>query len=202
LVHVLDDGFQHLRLARALDIVCLEREDIAGRPMPAGRLREFVSALARADVLLLSAGETDRAAESLRIRFGPERAFTWRRVAQGFFDPDGERCRPPDRPLLLAAIARPERFAADVRAVVPELAGVAFFRDHHLFSAPELERVAAQARECQADAIVTTTKDAARLSWSGAGDAPLRIFAIRPQIDAEDRLRALLLAHLPAKECL
>ncbi len=199
-VHILDDGFQHLRLTRAIDIVCLEREDVDGRPMPAGRLREFVAALRHADVLLLRAAETDPAFERLSRRFGRERVFGWRRVGEGFFDLSGKRRAAPQRPLLLAGIARPQRFLNDVRLLVPELAGSAFFRDHHPFSAEELQRVAAQARARGADAIVTTTKDAARLSWVGQCDLPLLVFAIRPQIDDEERFKASLLARLPAKE--
>jgi tetraacyldisaccharide 4'-kinase len=202
LVHILDDGFQHVRLARTVDIVCLEPEDIDDRPLPIGRLREFVSALDLAHVLLLDACDTDPAFERLARRWGRERLFCWQRVPAGFFDLNGERARAPERPFLLAGIARPNRFAADVRAIVPELAGSIFFRDHHPFSPAELQRVARQARERGADAIVMTAKDAARLSWTGQSDPPLRVFAIRSQIDAEDRLRALILARLPAKESL
>jgi tetraacyldisaccharide 4'-kinase len=202
LVHILDDGFQHVRLARTIDVVCVEPEDIDGRPLPAGRLREFVSALGLADVLLLAAVDSDPVFQRLVQRFGRERVFCWRRVPDGFFDLQGQSVRAPQRPFLLAGIARPNRFAVDVRAMVSELVGTTFFRDHHSFSPAELERVAVEARERGADAIVITTKDAARLSWTGPCDPPFRVFAIRPQLEAEERLRELLLARLPAKESL
>ena len=56
-VHVLDDGFQHLRLARDLDIVCVGEGDLGDACLPAGRLRERPDALARADVVLVTQGE-------------------------------------------------------------------------------------------------------------------------------------------------
>jgi tetraacyldisaccharide 4'-kinase len=50
-IHVLDDGFQHLRLFRDLDLLCVGEADLDDRPLPAGRLRERASASARADVV-------------------------------------------------------------------------------------------------------------------------------------------------------
>ena len=47
-VHVLDDGFQHLRLERDLDLVCLDVRDLEDQPLPAGRLRERPRPLSRA----------------------------------------------------------------------------------------------------------------------------------------------------------
>ncbi len=83
-VHVLDDGFQHLRLERDLDLVCLDVGDLDDRPMPAGRLRERPSALGRADLVLLTRIEaaSEEELRALEARLGPERCFrVGRRVA-------------------------------------------------------------------------------------------------------------------------
>jgi tetraacyldisaccharide 4'-kinase len=184
-VHVLDDGYQHLRLARDLDILCLDPSDLRDRPLPAGRLRERPSTAARADLVLV-AGEGELAAHGVRaLRFG-------RRLV-GYRDREGQPADAPVRAYLLAGIARPERFEADVAASGVEVVGGRFFRDHHRFTAAEIESVMAAARGAGADALVTTAKDATRLP-STPGGLPLRILAITAAFDDEDRLRDRLLA--------
>src|SRR5689334_1177147 len=61
-VHVMDDGFQHLELARDVDLLLASEDDLADRPLPAGRLRERLDAAAAADAALVTAGY-DAAAE-------------------------------------------------------------------------------------------------------------------------------------------
>ena len=94
-VHVLDDGFQHLGLARDLDLVAIEPEDLAGRPMPAGVLRERPSALARADLVLLSA----RNGAPLPPGLDAARTLRWHRRSLGFFTPEGLARPMPSRAL-------------------------------------------------------------------------------------------------------
>jgi tetraacyldisaccharide 4'-kinase len=190
-VHVLDDGFQHLRLHRDLDVLCATPADLEDRPLPAGRLREFASAAARADVLLLS---DDGSLPATDLDAWPrERVFRLRRRVEGFFDADGQAQEPPARPFLLAGIARPERFAGDVRRLVREVAGQRFFADHHPFGREDLGAVEAQARAAGADAVVTTAKDAERLppEWR---PLPVRVMRIAAEVDDPERFRRLLLA--------
>jgi tetraacyldisaccharide 4'-kinase len=171
-VHVLDDGFQHLRVRRDLDLVCVSGHDLEDRPLPAGRLRERPSAARRASALLVE-GEAALPAWN-RIP-----AFRWRRRVEGFTDREGRACEAPARPFLLAAIARPERFAADASAHGAP-AGQEFFRDHHRFTPSELESVAARARAAGADAVLTTDKDVERLppAWSPLPVVVMRIAAV------------------------
>ncbi len=211
LVHVLDDGFQHLRLARDLDLLCVDAGQPDGRPLPAGPFREFSSAARRADVVLLTQADSvdEETLRSLEERFGPEDTFRVGRRVEGFFDPRGRPSAPPARPFLLAGIARPERFEADVRGQVKELAGTLWFRDHHAWSLADIEGAAARARERRADALVTTAKDAVRLPgvvdevWSagssvrrsGAGtDLPMLVFRVKAEIEDEARLKQRLLS--------
>ena len=194
-VHVLDDGFQHLRLERDLDLLCLDVRDLDDRPMPAGRLRERPSAAGRADAFLLTrieaASEEELAA--LEARLGEGRTFRVARRAAGWRRLDGAPAPSPAHAFLLAAIARPERFERDVAAGGTAVAGRAFFRDHHRFRAEELRAVAAAARAAGADAIATTAKDAVRLPAS-AFDVPVVVLGIAAAIAGEERLRERLLA--------
>jgi tetraacyldisaccharide 4'-kinase len=170
-VHVLDDGYQHLRLHRDLDLLCVGACDLEDRPLPAGRLRERPSAARRASAVLLE-GDAGSVPEGTRV-------FRWRRRVEGFTDRDGRPSAAPARPFLLAAIARPERFAADASALASPV-GQAFFRDHHRFTPAELDAVAARAGAAGADAVVTTAKDVERLppGWASLPVAVLRIAAV------------------------
>ena len=180
-VHVLDDGFQHLRLARDLDVLCLDAADLGDSPLPAGRLREFASAASRADVVLLSgAGPL------------PPGAFRWQRRLLGVFDLAG-RPQACGRPWLVSGIARPERFHTDAQAVLGGAAGRDVFPDHHAFSASEWQTVVAKARAAGADAIVTTAKDAVRLPPAAAAP-PVLVLRIAAAIEDEPRFRERLLA--------
>lgn len=153
-VFLLDDGFQHLRLARDLDVLCLARGDDEDWPLPAGRLREFARASARADVKVRIL-EADESAKGAHV-------FARRRHA-GFVDLHGNPRDAPRRPALLSGIARPERLEADVRALGLEVASHERFRDHHRFRAEEILAAARSAQALGADSLVTTAKDAVRL---------------------------------------
>jgi tetraacyldisaccharide 4'-kinase len=194
-VHVLDDGFQHLRLERDLDLLCLDVRDLDDRPMPDGRLRERPSAAARADLVLLTRLEAaaEGELEALEARLGTERTFRVARRATGWRTLDGVATPAPARAFLLAAIARPERFERDVVAEGAAVVGRAFFRDHHRFRPEELARAAAAASAAGADAIATTAKDAVRLPAPAPG-LPVLVLGTAAAIQGEDRLRERLLA--------
>jgi tetraacyldisaccharide 4'-kinase len=187
-VHLLDDGFQHLRLARDLDVVCVRPEDLRDRPLPAGRLREHPSALSRAGVVLVvddPGGDVTRTAGSDLFRSS-------RRVL-GFFDRDGRTAAAPRRPFLVSGIARPERFEADVRSRTEAVAGILRFRDHHAYSEAEAAAIFRRAGDVGADALVTTAKDAVRLP-QGRGPLALLVLRITADIQDEARFRDTLLA--------
>jgi tetraacyldisaccharide 4'-kinase len=195
-VCLLDDGFQHLRLRRDLDVVCIDAEDLCDRPLPAGALRERPSALARADLVAV-AGEDDAAASeacrSLAQALGPGRVFRVRRRPVGFVDASGGAGLPPARAFLLSGIARPERFAQDVARAGCAVVGHAAFPDHHRFQPHEIDAAVRDARAAGAEALVTTAKDVVRLPTL-APDVPLRVFRVRSEVDDAARFRDRLLA--------
>ncbi len=185
-VHVLDDGFQHLRLRRDMDLVCASRTDLRDWPLPAGRLREFARAVRRAHAVLLSedGGELAAGLETWRVT---------RRVI-GAFDVDGRPVAVPHRVWLVSGIARPERFAADAAACGVDVAGSDVFRDHHRFSDADWSCVAARAQAKGVDAILTTAKDAVRLPAAAASGPPVRVLRLGVEFGDEARVRGRLLA--------
>lgn len=158
-VHVLDDGFQHLGLARALDLVIVSADDLApaARTLPRGRLREGVEALAAADAVLLDGATPDQLPAGVDAA-----AFTLRRVT-GPLSPVAGALPGPGPLFALAAIAGPKRFVDGLRRAGHTVAGARTFRDHHAYTAAEVASVVAEARRAGAVGIVTTEKDAVRL---------------------------------------
>jgi tetraacyldisaccharide 4'-kinase len=166
-VHVLDDGFQHLSLARDVDLLILSREDAAdGRTLPWGRLREGLDAASQADALLVPDADAVEA-HGLAARLGLSEGFGLARsvraprvvVAAGVTT----WLEPGTRVLAVAGIARPERFFADVAASGLVLVGTSAYRDHHRYTARDVRLLADEARRAGADAVLTTEKDLMRL---------------------------------------
>lgn len=199
-VHVLDDGFQHLRLRRDLDVLCLDPRDLEDQPLPAGRLREWPRAAARADVVLLTGGDDlpEDAMLATARAMGTDRTHRVTRRLTGFLDEAGHRVAPPRRPFLLAAIARPERFLRDAAKAGGPPVGHRFFRDHHRFLPEELAAVSAAAVAAEADAVLTTAKDLVRLDVARLG-LPVRVLAFEACISDEPRFweRVLEAARRP-----
>ena len=117
-VHLLDDGFQHRALARDFDIVLVTAEDTRDRLLPAGRLREPLSSLSRADAIVLTSGASSDS-------FPSSGKLLWR-VRRGI-----SLTSVPARPIVFCGIARPQNFLLQLRTAGVEPVAQAFFRDHH-----------------------------------------------------------------------
>ena len=186
-VHVLDDGFQHLQLDRDVDLVLLGREDVA-RPatFPGGRLREPLDTLVAADAIL--AADPDVVVEP-----GAATPPVFRiRTSALPPPPDGAPA------LAIAGIANPDRFFEDLRTAGWNLAGSIAFRDHHDYSARDVERVARRAAAAGASRIVTTEKDAVRLLRFRPLAVPLIAAPLRLQPEPEHEFRDWLGAEIRA----
>jgi tetraacyldisaccharide 4'-kinase len=180
---LLDDGFSHLWLHRDLDLVAFPAADPFGgaRLPPSGRLREPLAAVARADAAILTGalggdrlGET--LAEALRPRGFTGPGFASRTVPEA---PRGADLPAGARVLLVTAIARPEAFAATIRALGFEIAGELRFPDHHRYPPASLVRIDAAWRASGAVAVLTTSKD--RVKLHGRLGAPLAELPIRAE---------------------
>jgi len=167
-VFVLDDGFQHRALRRDLDIICLHDSFLTDKLIPAGFLREGVSALARARIALLIGPPRDaatlfRGRDLLASRFPhlyvsvvfQERGH-WVNARDGRVS----ALPPLTAPLLVCGIARPGRFIDMVRSAGIVPCAELVFGDHHPFASADF----APYRELLHNGIITTEKDAVRLS--------------------------------------
>ena len=197
-VHLLDDGFQHLELARDVDLLVVSEDDLTDAPLPAGRLREPLDAAAAADAALVSAGYAT-AAERVGRVLGVEVAFRVTRAlgAPRTIAPQRDTVVVPAgaRVFVAAGIARPERFVADVivgrmgggrDGAVPRSSPVSRTRTSTGSPTP---RVAARAA-----IVLTTEKDAMRFESCDLGDIPLASVPLIAAIEPADAFRDWLLA--------
>jgi tetraacyldisaccharide 4'-kinase len=165
-VHLLDDGFQHMTLARDVDLLLVEHDDLSDRVLPAGRLREPAGAAAMADALLITGGLSASDGAIARA-LGVDVAFRVRRSigAPRWID-NGEQAdiRSSDVILAVAGIARPDRFVADLAAANLAVASTEIFRDHHPYTDADIARIVRARDRAGATVVVTTEKDAVRLS--------------------------------------
>jgi tetraacyldisaccharide 4'-kinase len=188
-VHLLDDGFQHLELARNLDVLVTTIGEITnGRVLPAGRLREPMDAAARAHFLVVSnatAGAAQAEAWTLGIqqscgslRILREPVALDRDRGSGIGD-QGSGIR--DRRVLAAAgIANPQRFFDALKTGGWHVVDAIAFPDHHRYTANDIAAIATRLKSSGADVVFTTDKDAVRFE-----DALLPFPAYRVPLDVE-----------------
>jgi tetraacyldisaccharide 4'-kinase len=198
--HLLDDGFQHLQLARDVDLLVVSPADLEERLLPFGRLREPLEAARAADALLVPGSESD--VERVSRRMGVDTAFrvTIRCQPLQFITDDpqgvGAACAagPTERAVVaVAGIARPERFFAALGTLGWNLGRTLVFRDHHWFTPLDISRIEQAAFSAGAQLIVTTEKDAARLSPSLVLAPPAwAVLPIEASVEPADRFAAWL----------
>lgn len=169
---LLDDGFQHRSLVRDLDVVVARLPKPWGnnRLLPAGPLREPLSALNRAQLLVLTAGEgieTPAQWTQATYNLPVVRAFLKAKVLRAL---GGEETYPLDflkgrRTALVCAIGHPEGFRDMVRLLGAELGPCLFFPDHHWYTPQDVNFIKDLLREAQV--ILTTEKDIWKLKEAG-----------------------------------
>ncbi|MCE5301884.1 MAG: tetraacyldisaccharide 4'-kinase [Planctomycetaceae bacterium] len=190
---VLDDGFQHRRIARHLDIVLLDALEPFGfqHLFPRGMLRESLDGLRRADVVAISRAD---------LVTPSERETIWRTVER--YAPQAIRVelahRPQrlrsalgcestleilrDRPIAaFCGIGNPAGFRRTVESLGGRLVGFCEFPDHHRFESAQLDRLAAWASTLGAEAVLCTGKDLAKLTTERLGNCPL--WAVEIELD-------------------
>lgn len=182
-LHLLDDGFQHRRLARDFDIVLVTPEDARDSLLPTGRLREPLSSLARANAVVLT---NDMPCEGLPIA----QQHLWRIRRDLSVPPE---LKAPC--FAFCGIARPDNFFEQLQAAGVVLAGRRSFRDHHAYTASDVRQLLGLRRVYGASAFVITEKDAVNLQSYVAALAPLQVASVRMKLDDADvALQTLLTA--------
>ncbi len=186
-VFLLDDGFQHFRLARDRDIVLIDALDpLGGGVFPLGRLREPVAALARATAVVITRAENRHLGiEQLVRRYNPGAPIFRARVV-----PLGEL--PADPVGAFCGLGQPRTFWRTLESLGISASPRLVFPDHHRYTASDLEEIGRQAVAAGAQTLVTTEKDMMNLP---AGVAlPLKLYCLRIGIEIENETE--LMRHL------
>jgi tetraacyldisaccharide 4'-kinase len=182
-VIVLDDAFQHRAIARDLNILVLESGRDIGREgvIPAGRLREQSSGMARADLIGFS-GNRQGGVPSWATRLVPAaNAFSYCQRITGLISLDGQEMEAPGlRVFVFSGIGNPEGFERSLEEAGVVVAGKRRFRDHHAYSDADLRSLCDAAAALGVTTVVTSEKDAVRLGGS-------RIFRERGLTPARSR---------------
>jgi tetraacyldisaccharide 4'-kinase len=191
---VLDDGFQHLQLARDVDIVLVDAMTPfgGGHLLPAGRLREPLSALARADIVVITRTESSPGIES---------AIRARSAAPIFYaQPEIDSIRRVENGELTARVAKntiaslfafcgignPNGFIQTLREARLRIAGHKFFPDHHRYTNADAARILREAFDSGASGLICTEKDLYNLGGTLDGKPDLFCALISLKIQREN----------------
>jgi tetraacyldisaccharide 4'-kinase len=205
---ILDDGFQHRRLKRSLDLVIIDRSQpfACNRVLPRGTLREPIAGLRRANIVVIN-GTCDSQdcdpVEAVIRRIKPDAVVLHcvqqisRLISIGQWKESGvghDPCSDSRPAFLVAAIGNPDRFRRDVRALGIEIRGSHFYRDHFCLQRRDWLSCASEARAKGAGVLITTEKDA--IKAAEALDFPLLVavqsMQLFEQADLERMLRAMM----------
>jgi tetraacyldisaccharide 4'-kinase len=185
-LHLLDDGFQHRGLARDFDIVLVNAADAKGSLLPLGRLREPLSALARADAIVLT---NDTPADGLPITHQK----LWR-VQRDIVAPQVD-----DPCLAFCGIARPGTFFAQLRAAGVNVSATRTFGDHHSYTKSDIRALLTARQKAGATCFVTTEKDAINLEPFLAELAPIQVAPVYMQIQDANAVIKTIWAAIAAR---
>jgi tetraacyldisaccharide 4'-kinase len=194
-LHLLDDAFQHRRLHRDFEIVMLPPEDLNGILLPAGRLREPLSSLRRADVAVISpdegnqtvvtslannhAGSLDTIEQAMEFEEESQPGLqvlpveTWR-IRRSIYLEEA-----PKRPVAFCGIARPQQFFSQLHDLGIEIGKAVTFSDHHRYSEKDVSRLLGLKSASEAGGFITTEKDKINLGSLADRLQPLAIAQLR-----------------------
>ncbi len=193
-VVVMDDGFQHRRLHRDLDIVLIDATNPFGYGylLPRGLLREPLSSLRRADVVIITRSDLVSLHDLRKIELeivdaAPQLVDRILHVAfqpTSLRGPDGSTMslsEDAEQPVhLMAGIGNPEAFQTTATRAGMKVTGTSWFPDHHQYSDDELHQVQQKASSSGAALIVTTLKDLVKLPTECRNVRALEIAAVFP----------------------
>src|ERR1700730_8862771 len=198
-IFLLDDGFQHLQLARDLDIVLID----ASRPMtqqllPAGPMREPVSALTRAGIIIFTRTENTPGAKEALQRLSNLPIFTASSRLLGFrrFKVEGPLQSVSELGsgpfFVFCGIGNPEAFVRDLQRWGITPASHMFFADHHRYTLEGVQAIEQAARRVGANGLLTTEKDSCNLSGLTFPSLPVYVSVIDLEISGETEFLAAI----------
>jgi tetraacyldisaccharide 4'-kinase len=209
----MDDGFQHRRLHRDIDIVTIDAMQPFGygKILPAGLLRESLSALKRAQTAIITRCDLVSRNNLVEVTAVVSRINPNLIIAQTIHCPSyiisGEKQIALDelkgkKIFAFCGIANPSAFMATAGVVGANIVGSKVYDDHHNYTAEDLNDIYHDAAKSGAQMILTTEKDYNKISQpaSGERDVVMAYLAVRLQfVEGQDRIRELIERSLAGK---
>jgi tetraacyldisaccharide 4'-kinase len=209
-VLLLDDGFQHLKLARDFDLVVLDGTDPFGdgEMVPYGRLREPLYGLRRASAIVVTRADhaidqdlifqvLDGLGLNIPIIYSYHEIVGLHEI--GTRKPIALRNLNRVKIGVLCALGHPEVFIDDLAGHQAEIVSRHLFLDHHNYQQVEIDKVIAAAQAAGAQFLVTTEKDEVKLANLSFGALPLYVVEIKAQFEDEVKLKSILLRAIMHK---
>ena len=198
-VFILDDGYQHLKLHRDLNVLLLDGEHPLGNGqlLPSGILREPSSEIRRADLIIATRAQRANR-EAICALTASLHTFFAQHEITGFKLLNAATPLQSFQQANIAAfsgIAQPERFFSDLQQKNLQVVYSQAFPDHHRYTAEEFDAFRQQARRQHAAAIITTEKDAANLQPDALAQAELPVYAAQLQFRIENEIEFKMLVH-------
>jgi tetraacyldisaccharide 4'-kinase len=201
---VLDDGFQHLQLARDVDIVMIDATNPfgGGHLLPAGRLREPRTALARAGIIVITRSNHSPAVEAAVRRDSEAPIFYARTELESVSAPFHPHLTEQDaremRLFAFCGIGNPAAFVADLRGWGFQIAGHRFFPDHHRYSREDIRSIEVEARAAGAGGVICTEKDSFNFPgrWK---EMDLWVCGISLRVEREDDFWRTIMALIESR---
>jgi tetraacyldisaccharide 4'-kinase len=206
-VFILDDGFQHLQLARDLNILLLDASRaLHGEPLlPAGRLREPLSGMSRANLIVFTRTETMPGTREAIEKLSQLPVFAATTRLLGFRRSGGDiRLQSKDEigggPFFaFCGLGNPDAFLRDLRSWGLAICGQKILSDHHSYTTQDISAIKQAGKQAGANAFVTTEKDAQNFSALNLGDVPVYISVIDLEVSPEADFRNILDQTLAAR---
>lgn len=192
-IAVLDDGFQHRRLHRDLDIVLYDPDEKIA-------LREPFSSLKRADILLVKRGTSSQRKSKIEKRFPETEALEYSVQNRGFFglgqkEKKGSEDLRGKKVIAFCGIARPRRFLARLQEEGLQPLSFLEFPDHHPYPPSSIERITEEYTRLAAEAIITTEKDAVKLVHDKKLEE-LPVYYLKIGLEVEERFYLRIISLL------
>jgi tetraacyldisaccharide 4'-kinase len=196
-VLLLDDGFQHVQLARDVDLLLVSPADLQEQVLPSGTLREPLASAAAAHAVLVPGAAADAGRVSSALGIRPAFHLTARYLPP---EPVGNAGAPAsvDRTgviVAVAGIARPQRFFEALREQGWRVGQAIAFPDHHWYTARDIAAVQTAARDAGTRVVMTTEKDAVRLAGA-AGELTWMALPMRVSVEPAEPFAAWLLGRV------
>ncbi|MBX3288077.1 MAG: tetraacyldisaccharide 4'-kinase [Acidobacteria bacterium] len=197
-VFVLDDGFQHRRAKRDVDIVCIDATNPFGNGevIPAGPLRESLHNLKRAHAFVITRTEqADNTTEITAIlnKHAPSAPVFYARTAIERIKPfHGTAASENLQYFAFCGIGNPGNFFRSLELNGIDIRGDRAFRDHSSYTVATIKELEAEAAKANANALITTAKDAVKLGKM-AFSLPCMVAEIRLDVSPEPEFRSLIL---------